>query len=97
MRYNLVWVTIHLKPISSLAKKIKNKGKMSVSKRKSDKLAAFKIGFGLSFTLQPFEVLRTRMVLQKEYGKRGVMGMFRLCKSILVKEGVLGFWRGSLL
>lgn len=70
-----------------------------VVKKKKDKLAAFKIGFSLAFTLQPFEVLRTQLVLHNETDpvfrkKNGFSQTADTVRSIHRKYGVLGFWKG---
>lgn len=67
------------------------------ARRKRDPLTAFKIGFGLAFGLQPFEVLRTRLVLDPVLSKMPVRGMVELSKGIFQKEGIRGFWKGSSL
>lgn len=51
------------------------------TKKKTDKLAAFKIGFGLAFALQPFEVLRTKLVIEND-----INSVFR------AKNGFLQTW-----
>lgn len=68
-----------------------------MKKQKKDPLVAFKIGFGLAFGLQPFEVLRTKLVLDKDLSKHPITGMFTLSKKILKNEGITGFWRGSTM
>jgi hypothetical protein len=65
--------------------------------KKRDKLAAFKIGFALSFTLQPFEVLRTRLILEKFKSKNEFSKLVMLSSKIFKENGILGFWKGSFL
>lgn len=68
-----------------------------MKKKKRDPLVAFKIGFSLAFGLQPFEVLRTKLVLDKKLSQKPIAGMFLLSKKIFKNEGLAGFWRGSSL
>lgn len=69
-------------------------------KKKRDKLAAFKIGFGLAFVLQPFEVLRTQMVILNDmdssFRKRnGLRQTIETFGQINKSKGIVGFWKGS--
>lgn len=65
-----------------------------LQKSKNPKYEAFAIGCGLAILLQPFEVLRTRVVLEhKDY--KGFSGLWRMGKNIYKNEGVKPFWGGS--
>ena len=63
--------------------------------QKSSKASAFVAGFVLSAILQPFEVLRTHIVLQ---GDRSLGTLAQLKKSfsaVYRAGGVAGLWRGA--
>ena len=66
------------------------------NKPNKPKYEAFMIGCGLAILLQPFEVLRTRVVLEhKNY--KGFSGLWRMGRNIYKNEGIAPFWRGSAL
>lgn len=50
-----------------------------------------------AFALQPFEILRTQMILTNKSELQGSSRIFFTLNQIHKKEGMSGFWRGASL
>lgn len=62
---------------------------------KSSKASAFAAGFVLSAVLQPFEVLRTHIVLRGDRSLGTLTQLSQSLHTIYQSHGLAGLWRGA--
>ena len=53
--------------------------------------------FGISWIVQPLEVVRTQVIISKYDGKGKRTFILRILNQIYESEGIAGFWRGSIM
>lgn len=67
---------------------------MGKKENKIKKTEAFKVGLAMSIIFQPFEVMRTRMVVESSKYK-GLRGFYKASKDVYRNEGYKGFYKGG--
>lgn len=68
-----------------------------VQKSLRDRLKIFEYAFGIAWLVQPFEVLRTQLIVSKDDKKGRTQFLLRTVKEIYKSEGLPGFWRGGIM